>query len=534
MEFAMTKNAMKKTKNRIILSLIVIVVILSTIIFLYFICPSCNEFLTKFYNYPMLGFTEYKYIKNNDLEIITPRKYVWDWLELLIVPLVISLAAILFDVSIKNKDREIADKKRKQDLKISEARNREARERNIDQYQENRLLDYFSKIEALLNRPNFQEYLAQANDIDPLPISIKKLQSTYISRTLTTLRTLNGTRKGLLLKYLFDNDLITGENPFIKLDYADCSYTKIRRNTSFLDSNFKNVDLPKSNLNMIELIGADLSRTDFKDSVFEEGRFINCKFNKTKLGSTSLEEKINCNGVNVQGSKFYNVLIQGRSFINSQWNNCDFYGCEIKYSDFRNAQLNNFRFLNNNDDLSEENEYFPKENRMFDVNFDRAKFHNCDFSDAELSHVKFTNSEIVDAIFNGAYLNNVDFNNSSKLIAKFCDSTLENVSFKNIVEINSDFSDSHILNVWFDRTNEIVSCQFRNCTMENVCFDHVIRIRSDFSNSKMKEIKFRYVVDLQESQFNSVNNGKIYFYGSDLPDHQKIQFLNPEELEFFL
>ena len=65
------------------------------------------------------GFGEYTYSAGTNTEVV-PAKTLWDWLGLLIIPLVLGLGVFILNSSQRKNEQEIAEKTRKADLKIAE------------------------------------------------------------------------------------------------------------------------------------------------------------------------------------------------------------------------------------------------------------------------------------------------------------------------------------------------------------------------------------------------------------------------------
>jgi hypothetical protein len=132
-------------------------------------------------------------------------KTLWDWLGLFIIPLVLAGLAIWFNKTEREGELILAEKRAEVDRKLA-----------ADRIQEETLQAYFDKITELL----LDKKLLQAE-----PYS--DLRAIAEARTLTTLRRLNGERKGILLRFLSSSRLITLDQgkteSLIRLSGADLS-----------------------------------------------------------------------------------------------------------------------------------------------------------------------------------------------------------------------------------------------------------------------------------------------------------------------
>ncbi len=183
-----------------------------------------------------------------------PGKTLWDWLELLIVPIVLAAGAFLLDGSRRRSDQRLErDRQRQQVLDA-----------------------FFSDISELLLSGGLTDSEQRS--------SARTLART---RTLIALRQLDGGRKAQLLQFLYEGGLI-GSNPVIEMVGADLSGAlldeaslrgavlrgvyfngaSIRRATlaaaDLRGSSFSRVDFYKADLTNASLAQADLDRANFE------------------------------------------------------------------------------------------------------------------------------------------------------------------------------------------------------------------------------------------------------------------------------
>jgi uncharacterized protein YjbI with pentapeptide repeats len=167
---------------------------------------------------------------------------MWDWLDLLIVPVVLAIGGYLFNSS-QNRATEVAAERRAQD---------------------DALQAYLDKMSDLLitekDRPSLY-------DEDPTD----SLRSVARARTLTALPRLDGGRQARVVKFLHESSLITKDRTIVDLEGADLrgadlSEARLRdANLSFVD--LSGADLSRAVLSRANLNGADLSGTDLSRAV---------------------------------------------------------------------------------------------------------------------------------------------------------------------------------------------------------------------------------------------------------------------------
>lgn len=171
-------------------------------------------------------------------------KTAWDWLEMLVVPLAGVLLAGLFAVYKVKADR----------------RAEEARELAEERTQVETLSTYLDRMQELATAHDLQS----SNDIPARAVAR--------ARTLAALRILNGTRKGILLRFLHEAGLTQGDDP-VDLALADLTH----------------VDLVGADLEGIKLDGANLGSGDLNGANLRRSSLKGCLLNDTDLDHANLE-----------------------------------------------------------------------------------------------------------------------------------------------------------------------------------------------------------------------------------------------------
>jgi uncharacterized protein YjbI with pentapeptide repeats len=187
-------------------------------------------------------------------------KTLWDWLQLLIVPLMLAFAGFWFSLQQSeisalasqrqhDSDQKIAADNRQNDMRIA-----------LDQQRETTLKTYLDDMSDLLLNHNLRN--SKPGD---------EVTQVARARTLTALRRLDPQRKGALLRFLYEANLISRRSPIFDLNGADLSGADLSNaalnnanlSGAFLICTFlNNADLAHSFLNNANLKGADLSGAD--------------------------------------------------------------------------------------------------------------------------------------------------------------------------------------------------------------------------------------------------------------------------------
>lgn len=151
-----------------------------------------------------------------------PPKLLWDWLDLLIIPIVISLGAVLLTNMDRKKDTEIA----------------------LDRLRETSFQAYLQGMSQLI----LDYHLGKQSD--------PGVRIVARARTIAVLKTLDADRKAIVVQFLFDAGLISGETPEISMVGANLQAVNLRR--SILPGiNLREAYLPGANFKFANLAHAN-------------------------------------------------------------------------------------------------------------------------------------------------------------------------------------------------------------------------------------------------------------------------------------
>jgi uncharacterized protein YjbI with pentapeptide repeats len=182
---------------------------------------------------------------------VQSSKTLWDWMDLLIIPVVLAIGGYFFNSS-QNRATQAAAERRAQDEALQA---------------------YLDKMSDMLIPDKGQPSLYDK----PPPNNLVQVAR---ARTLTVLPRLDGHRKARVVQFLYESDLITKNNPIVDLSDADLSGASLANAIlheaslalSYLrDAYLRDATLNDANLVVAKLIGADLSgasliNTDLSDA----------------------------------------------------------------------------------------------------------------------------------------------------------------------------------------------------------------------------------------------------------------------------
>lgn len=259
-------------------------------------------------------------------------KTLWDWMDLLIIPIVLALGAFFLNRSERAVDREnvnkraelerqIAEERRIEDRKLAEERATLERDIAKDRQQETVLQTYLDRMSDLLLEKKLQNQESE-NDVR----RFAKI------RTVTILRILDLERKNLVIGFLRDANLATGKNSIFNsiddVERLNLSKVNLRR-VSFQMANLHKVNLQGAhlhgaNLSMADLTEANLERARLYKSVIEDADLVGANLHKAFL------YKANLKGSSLQASNLRAANFRGANLIDANLKDANLEGADLK------------------------------------------------------------------------------------------------------------------------------------------------------------------------------------------------------------
>lgn len=176
-------------------------------------------------------------------------KTLWDVIELVGIPLVLTVGGYLFNREERKAERRIA--------------NERSRETALQSY-----LDHMTElvIEKGISRST----------------SGSDVRLIARMRTLTVLEQLDGLRKGIVLRFLFEGKLINRGKPIVKLNQAN--FTDLILNNSL----FPRIDLRHTHLTRSKLLFVDLSDSELSNANLAEAYIVKADLRRASLKGADL------------------------------------------------------------------------------------------------------------------------------------------------------------------------------------------------------------------------------------------------------
>jgi uncharacterized protein YjbI with pentapeptide repeats len=214
------------------------------------------------------------------------KKTLWDWLDLLIVPVVLALGGYLFTRSENSRTQEIAEDQRNLDRNIADERR-----------QDDMLQAYLNGVSQLLTDKDRPLHRAQLRD---------SLSTVARARTLTVLTRLDGKRKANVVQFLYESGLIPKGHVVVDLSEADLREADLR-GANLMGANLRMADLRGADLREAILSGANLreavlSGADLRWAILSEAVLSEADLGRANLMGANLRM------ADLMGANFSNVV----------------------------------------------------------------------------------------------------------------------------------------------------------------------------------------------------------------------------------
>lgn len=220
------------------------------------------------------------------------QKTLWDWMQLLIIPVVLSIGGLLFS--------------RRQQLN--------EQQRNEETQQEAMLQSYIDRMSKLISKLIIDNNLGDSN-------SSAAIRSIARALTMATAKRLNPQRKAFLIQFLHESGLI-------------------RNNKDGGIVDMTGVDLTKAELILVDLSNVDLRGANLREAVLH----------KVNLSHANLEKVCFCkailSGSNFKAANLCKAHLERADLRYAKMSNANLTQMNAKKADLRHAVINNADFCN--------------------------------------------------------------------------------------------------------------------------------------------------------------------------------------------
>jgi uncharacterized protein YjbI with pentapeptide repeats len=248
-------------------------------------------------HYQWTGFGESVRPKADSQEI-QPRKTLWDWLQLFIVPLALAAIGLWFSAQQDSHQQKIEEKRAKSDRHIEEQRAQDA------------------ALQAYLDQ--MSQLMLEGDLLDSKQDS--EVRTLARARTLTVLTRLDSRRKGSVVQFLHEASLIKKEGPVVSL-----SAVRLRgADLSHLD--LLEANLSDAHLNYADLTGgAHLSGADLSDVHLSDAHL-----NDADIGDGTILFNADLSGANLSGANLSGANLRETYLVETNLSDTDLSGANLR------------------------------------------------------------------------------------------------------------------------------------------------------------------------------------------------------------
>lgn len=292
------------------------------------------------------------------------EKTLWDWLQLLIVPIVLSAGAYFFSRAEKRNEQRIAD----------------------DNQREAALQAYLDRMTELLLDRGLRT--SQPDD---------DVRMVARAQTLTVLQRLDPDRKARVVRFLYEANLLWEKQPVIKLDGADLTKANlsgvILLRADLQKANLQAANLQESYLLGTSLLSADLRFANLMGANLEEAVLAGARLEGANLHKAWLE-RANLHGADFRGTKLTQTHMWGANLGFANLTGVNLEGVTLESASLEGAFLDKASLTNAN--LTKAN--------LYGVNMPEATLINTNLTDANLRSTDLTKANLTGAVVTQAQL----------------------------------------------------------------------------------------------------------------------------------
>ncbi len=198
--------------------------------------------------------------KGPDGKLLPPR-LLWDWLDLLIVPVFLAIGAWLLDGSRRKSDQQV----------------------ETDRQRQKTLEDYLTCMTDLLLKGSLRG-----------PNADNSARAIARNRTLAALRVLDGGRKAQLLQFVYESGLINQGSPDLVLNGADFSDAKldeaVLRGSDLRGVHFQRASFRRANLQDADLRASNFDRANLRNAHLHRANLVQASLRMADLTGADLSE----------------------------------------------------------------------------------------------------------------------------------------------------------------------------------------------------------------------------------------------------
>jgi uncharacterized protein YjbI with pentapeptide repeats len=198
-----------------------------------------------------------------------PAKTLWDWLQLLVIPVALATLAFLLNGAQSSRDDRREDQRAMQQREFEDRRATQQRRTATDASRESTVRTYLTQMSNLMLS---RRLLRSGPGAD-----VRKVARTA---TLTAVRRLDGPRRGLVVRFLAEAQLLRSEN--------DATATVLVASADLRAADLTGANLREANLSHANLSRADLLRANLRGANLRAANLTGANLDSARLSGADL------------------------------------------------------------------------------------------------------------------------------------------------------------------------------------------------------------------------------------------------------
>jgi uncharacterized protein YjbI with pentapeptide repeats len=311
-------------------------------------------------------------------------KTLWDWMQLLIVPIILGIGGYIFNHMQKKRDDLISERRESVDREIASDNQREVK-----------LQMYIDKMSELLLKRGLSKTVEDG-----------QVRQVARAHTLTVLKGLDSRRKGNVLRFLLEAELIHKDKTIVKLNGAD----------------LRGADLGGDNLSGVNLRGTDLSEANLRGTILLGSDLSGAKLVRADLNGAVLSGAIlsfaDLSEADLRKDKLRGADLSGAILSKALLNEAILVGADLTFANLSNANLSGTSLCEVNlsgASLSEANLSGANlgEANLSGANLHEANLRGANLKDAILSGANLSGASLSEANLSGTTLKDIDLSDAN-------------------------------------------------------------------------------------------------------------------------
>jgi uncharacterized protein YjbI with pentapeptide repeats len=209
-----------------------------------------------------------------------PAKTVWDWLQLLVIPLCLAVAAYALNVAQTDRAQRSAERRAKIDQQLAAEQRAADRQLAAEQHRDDVLEAYLEQMSKLILDRNLNQSRpgAEVREVaQTLTVNVLESLDVHVLGSLDV----DGRRKGVVLHFLAEAGLIESGDPIVLLQDANLHGVE-------LHGHLVRADLSNADLHDADFSGARLASLTMTSATLRGANFTHAKLTHAQLAATDL------------------------------------------------------------------------------------------------------------------------------------------------------------------------------------------------------------------------------------------------------